>query len=154
MRSGTTLPGVLVGLGAGGILDGIVLFQLLHWHHVYDRSSLSAGLVADGLFYLGAAAALTVGLVLLWRRRVPALDRRFAGAALASAGALNLVDGAIVHKLLRWHQVREHVHETPYDVGYVAAAAVLAAVGLVLLRTDVSRTDAPDADNLRRLGVE
>ena len=111
------LPGVLVGLGAGGILDGVVLFQFLRWHHVYDRSSLSAGLVADGLFYLGAAAAL------------------------AAAGALNLVDGTIVHKLLRWHQVREHVHETPYDVGYIAAAAVLVAAGLLLLRTDVSRTD-------------
>jgi uncharacterized membrane protein len=135
------LPGVLVGLGAGGVLDGVVLFQLLHWHHVYDRSSLSTGLATDGLFYLGAAAALAAGLVLLWRRRVPALDRRFAGAALAAAGALNLVDGTVVHKLLRWHQVREHVHETPYDVGYIALAAVLLVAGLALLRTDVSRTD-------------
>jgi uncharacterized membrane protein len=141
VRSGTLLPGILVGLGAGGILDGVVLFQLLHWHHVYDRSSLSTGLVTDGLFYLGAAGALVAGLVLLWRRRVPALYRRFAGAALAAAGALNLVDGTIVHKLLRWHQVREHVHETPYDVGYIAVAAALLALGLALLRIDGSRRD-------------
>ena len=134
MRRGTLLPGVLVGLGAGGILDGVVLFQLLHWHHVYDRSSLATGLVTDGLFYLGSAAALVTGLVLLWRREVPALDRRFAGAALASAGALNLVDGTIVHKLLRWHQVREGVGETPYDVGYIALAALALAAGLALLR--------------------
>jgi uncharacterized membrane protein len=139
VRSGTALPGALVGLGAGGILDGVVLFQLLHWHHVYDRSTLDAGLVADGLFYLGAAAALAAGLVLLWRRRVPALDRRFAGAALAAAGALNLVDGTVVHKLLRWHQVREHVHETPYDVGYVVLAVALLTAGLALLRSERTR---------------
>jgi uncharacterized membrane protein len=141
VRSGTLLPGVLVGLGAGGILDGVVLFQLLHWHHVYDRSTLSTGLVTDGLFYLGAAGALAAGLVLLWRRRVPALDRSFAGAAVAAAGGLNLVDGTLVHKVLRWHQVREGVDEAPYDVGYLLLAVALLAVGLALLRKDAPRTD-------------
>jgi uncharacterized membrane protein len=152
VRSRTLLPGALVGLGAGGILDGVVLFQLLHWHHVYDRSSLATGLVTDGLFYLGAVAALVAGLVLLWRRRVPALDRSFAGAALTAAGALNLVDGVVVHKLLRWHQVREHVHETPYDVGYILLAAVLLVAGLTLLRrSDVGMARKGDLQGRRGL---
>ncbi len=28
------LPGLLVGLGLGGFFDGIVLHQLLQWHHM------------------------------------------------------------------------------------------------------------------------
>ena len=38
-------PGILVGVGLAGTLDEVVLHQLLAWHHLYDRSNLTAGLV-------------------------------------------------------------------------------------------------------------
>lgn len=28
------LPGIILGVGLGGFLDGIVLYQLLQWHHM------------------------------------------------------------------------------------------------------------------------
>jgi uncharacterized membrane protein len=39
----------------------VVLHQLLGWHHVYDRSTLSAGLLSDGLFHLFSTAVLVFG---------------------------------------------------------------------------------------------
>jgi uncharacterized membrane protein len=31
------LPALLLGLGLGGLLDGVVLHQLLQWHHVLSQ---------------------------------------------------------------------------------------------------------------------
>jgi uncharacterized membrane protein len=36
-------PGVLIGIGLGGFVDGIVLHQILQWHHMLT----SAGYPAD-----------------------------------------------------------------------------------------------------------
>jgi uncharacterized membrane protein len=49
-RNGPSLfwPGVLVGIGVAGTLDEVVLHQLLAWHHFYDRSTPTVGLVSDG----------------------------------------------------------------------------------------------------------
>src|SRR5215203_2737266 len=47
-----------------------------------------------------------------------------------AAGAFNLYDGTIQHKVLRIHQVREGVaNEAPYDAVFLATAAAIAAVG-------------------------
>ena len=43
--------GVFLGLGSIAFLDEVVFHQLLHWHHFYDKSSSSMGLVSDGLFH-------------------------------------------------------------------------------------------------------
>jgi len=50
-------PGLMLGLAFGGFFDGIVLHQILQWHHLL--SGLSGGrfadlrvqLLADGLFH-------------------------------------------------------------------------------------------------------
>ena len=67
-RGGPSLfwPGVLVGIGIAGTLDEVVLHQLLAWHHFYDRSTPTVGLVSDGLFHLFS----TAGLVPLGRTAV------------------------------------------------------------------------------------
>jgi uncharacterized membrane protein len=43
-RDGAGFPisaGILFGLGLGGFFDGIVLHQVLQWHHYADRHGLS-----------------------------------------------------------------------------------------------------------------
>ena len=50
-------PGLLLGVGLGAFVDGIVLHQLLRWHHLLSSRpdvSLSANLIADGVFHAGA----------------------------------------------------------------------------------------------------
>ncbi|HEX2578333.1 MAG TPA: DUF2243 domain-containing protein, partial [Aquihabitans sp.] len=56
------LPGVLLGVGLGGFVDGIVLHQVLQWHHVLSDTGdhptttvagLEANTLADGVFHAG-----------------------------------------------------------------------------------------------------
>jgi len=55
------------------------------------------------------------------------------GGLLLGAGAFQLYDGTIQHKLLRLHQIRYHVNVVPYDWTWNILAAVMLAAGLVLL---------------------
>ena len=85
-------PGVLVGIGIAGTLDEVVLHQLLGWHHFYDRSTPSVGLLSDGLFHILSTVLLVIGVIqLVERRRTTSDPPRIALAAtLALAGALIL----------------------------------------------------------------
>ena len=65
------MPGLLLGLGLGGFVDGIVLHQVLQWHHMLtatDRypSSTIAGLeantLADGLFHAATWVLVFIGM--------------------------------------------------------------------------------------------
>jgi uncharacterized membrane protein len=130
-------PAVLVGIGAAGSLDEIVLHQLLRWHHFYDRGSQAAGLIADGVFHLGSTAVLAVGLVLLVPRGGAGSGppRRAVAGILLGAGGFNLYDGLVQHKLLGLHQVRAGAPDNlPYDLAFVGLAAVVLLAGLLLLR--------------------
>jgi uncharacterized membrane protein len=82
-RTSLFWPGVLIGIGTAGTLDEVVLHQLLGWHHFYDRSTPSVGLLSDGLFHL------------------------------------------------------------PYDLAFLALAAIVALIGAVLLRQAHARQPAP-----------
>jgi uncharacterized membrane protein len=130
-------PAVLVGIGVAGSLDEIVLHQLLRWHHFYDRGSQAAGLIADGIFHLGSTSVLVIGLVLLvqrWRTGRDPLRQSVAGILLG-AGGFNLYDGIVQHKLLGLHQVRAGApNNLPYDLVFIAMAAVVLLAGLLLLR--------------------
>ena len=57
--------GTLAGVGLVAFIDETVFHQLLHWHHFYDKSTLAAGLVSDGLFHAGGFIAMVAGLFLL-----------------------------------------------------------------------------------------
>jgi uncharacterized membrane protein len=134
-RGRVLLSGLLLGLGTGGAVDEVVFHQLLHWHHFYDRASGAAGLVSDGLLHAGTWSATVAGLALLAdvRRRRTWTPARWWGAVLLGAGAFQLWDGVVHHKLLRLHQVRYGVDLTGYDLGWDAAGAVVLAAGLLLL---------------------
>ena len=137
-------PAVVLGVGLGAFVDGILLHQVLGWHHTLsnvqppaDLASLHFNVVWDGLFHVFAWLATAAGVVLLWRagvsRRVPD-GRRFAGGVLTGFAAFNLVEGVINHHLLKLHNVREVADPTPWNVGFLVASVVLLAAGLALLR--------------------
>jgi len=139
-------PAVLVGIGVAGSLDEIVLHQLLRWHHFYDRGSQAAGLIADGIFHLASTAALVIGLVVLVQRWCPGPGplRQAVAGILVGAGGFNLYDGIIQHKLLGLHQVRAGApNNLPYDLVFIAIAAVVLLAGLLLLRLASSPSATP-----------
>lgn len=125
----------LIGVGVMAAVDEIVFHQLLGWHHFYDRSTPEVGLMADGLLHAAELVMLVAGIFLvadLARRR--ALHRGAAAAgALLGAGAFQLFDGVVVHKVLRLHQVRYDVELLPYDLAWLASAVLLILAGALLL---------------------
>jgi uncharacterized membrane protein len=134
-RGRVAWSGVLVGLGVAGFVDETVFHQLLHWHHFYDKSTPAAGLVSDGLFHAFSWFATVAGLFLLVaaRREGPVPAARWWGGLMAGAGAFQLYDGIVQHKLLRLHQIRYGVDLSPYDWTWNVLAAVLLVAGIGLL---------------------
>ncbi|MER7796151.1 DUF2243 domain-containing protein [Microbacterium sp. NPDC096154] len=138
-RSGQNLwSGVLFGIGLVAFIDEAVFHQLLHWHHFYDLGTPAAGLVSDGLFHAFSWFATIAGLFLLADlRRWGALRwPRWAGGVLLGAGAFQLYDGTVQHKLLGIHQIRYVDDILPYDLTWnIAAVAMLAAGAVLTVRT-------------------
>jgi uncharacterized membrane protein len=144
------LPGFLMGMGLGGFIDGIVLHQILQWHHLLtgDRggepadtvAGLEANTLADGFFHLATwilvavAAAMTVRL---WQRGELAPPwRMHIGMLLAGWGVFNLVEGLIDHQILGIHHVRDDLGAPlGWDLGFLAFGAVLVVGGLALARS-------------------
>ncbi|MCU1405179.1 MAG: rane protein [Glaciihabitans sp.] len=134
------IAGMLLGVGCAAFLDETVFHQLLHWHHFYDRSTPDAGLVSDGIFHaFGFFAAIGSMFMLAdLSRRHGVWWARWGGGIFLGAGAFQLYDGTIQHKVLGLHQIRYDVDLLPYDTIWNVVAAILLALGVVLvLRTNV-----------------
>jgi len=145
------LPGFLLGVGLGGFVDGIVLHQILQWHHMLTDTGdhpattvagLEANTLADGLFHLGTWVVVFVGANLAMRawqegRRAPAWPVQV-GMLLAGWGAFNLVEGVVNHLLLGVHHVRDDLGgPLSWDLGFLALGAVQLLGGLALARRRV-----------------
>jgi uncharacterized membrane protein len=151
-RTGPTpLPGLLLGLGLGGLADGIVLHQLLGWHHLLsgDRSptslaGLEANVVADGVFHAGTwllVLAGTLTMLAAWRSgRAPTSWTSHIGLLLAGWGAFNLVEGLVDHVLLGVHHVRDDLGgPASWDLGFLLLGLVQVVVGTLLHRSSPHR---------------
>ncbi len=127
--------GVLFGLGLVAFIDEVVFHQLLHWHHFYDKSTTSIGLISDGIFHAFSWFATVVGLFMLAdiRRRKVWNVKRWVGAAILGAGVFQLYDGIIQHKLMRLHQIRYDVDVIYYDIVWNVIAACMIIIGIVLV---------------------
>lgn len=144
-----TSAGILLGLGLGGFFDGIVLHQVLQWHHMLTSAgypadsvaNLQLNTLADGLFHGAAYAFVALGLLVLWRRGRQAplrwSGRVFAGLLLIGFGLFNLVEGVVNHHLLGIHHVNEtapEAHWLWWDLGFLAWGAVMLGGGYVLVK--------------------
>ncbi|MEU2085922.1 DUF2243 domain-containing protein [Streptomyces albus] len=149
------LPGIVLGVGLGGFVDGILLHQILQWHHMLtstndDRigvkyysphtvSGLEMNTVWDGIFHAVCWLAVLLGLAVLYarvttgRRRVWG-SRVLWGWIIAGWGVFNLVEGLLDHQILGIH----HVHGGPYqlwwDIGFLVLGALLLAGGCLFQR--------------------
>jgi uncharacterized membrane protein len=142
-------PGILIGIGLGGFVDGIVLHQILQWHHLlssegdYPKTTirgLEDNTLADGVFHAFTWIAVAVGIWVLWRRttdwRWAISGRAFFGWVLVGWGLFNLVEGVVNHHILGLHHVREDAgQQTAYDLGFLAISVLLAVAGWLLSRS-------------------
>lgn len=163
-------PGLLLGLGLGAFVDGIVLHQVLQWHHMLTArrpattvAGLELNTLADGLFHVGAFTLTVLGIAALWSWRrsappaAPPASRELAGWVLVGWGLFNLVEGLVDHHLLGVHHVREGPDALAWDLAFLALSAALVTGGWALQRgpardraRDRDRDRARDRDRLRR----
>lgn len=140
------LPALLLGIGLGGLFDGIVLHQILQWHHMLTSEGgypattlqgLETNTLWDGVFHAATYTILISGLIVLWtRRRADSLGSapHLVGWILSGWGLFNLVEGIVDHHILQIHHVRSGPDELAWDLGFLALGASLVLVGQLLAR--------------------
>jgi uncharacterized membrane protein len=107
---------VLLGVALGGFFDGILLHQILQWHHllslVQGVGDLRAQVLWDGWFHAlmyGLAGLALWGLWRAWRRGRMAFGRPLMAALLAGFGLWHVADSVLSHWLLGIHRIRVDV---------------------------------------------
>jgi uncharacterized membrane protein len=145
-----TSAGILLGLGLGGFFDGIVLHQILQWHHMMtsagypadNLSNLEFNTLLDGLFHAATYAFTVAGLVILWRSaRKPHFywsAKLLFATSLMGFGLFNLVEGVVNHQILGLHHVNEtvpHEHWLYWDIGFLLSGAAMFGGGWALFRS-------------------
>ncbi|WP_216830691.1 DUF2243 domain-containing protein [Alkalihalobacterium elongatum] len=127
--------GILFGLGLIAFFDEVVFHQLLHWHHFYDLSTTSVGLISDGLFHAFSWFATIAGLFMFadLRRRHALWPTRWWGGVFLGAGVFQLYDGIIQHKIMRIHQIRYVENVIVYDIIWNIFAVALIIIGCILI---------------------
>jgi uncharacterized membrane protein len=154
VRRPLLVAGLVLGMGLGGFFDGIVLHQILGWHHLICEqrtchpisvADLQRKNTADGYFHLGVYLLTILGCGLLFRagHQTPNASwsgRLLLGAALAGWGVFNLVEGIIDHHLLQIHHVRPRsANPLAWDVGFLAFGALLVFAGWRLTRAGAQK---------------
>ncbi|WP_211654236.1 DUF2243 domain-containing protein [Planococcus alpniumensis] len=136
--------GLLFGIGFMAFVDEVIFHQLLQWHHFYDLATPQIGIFADGLLNSFAWFAAIGGLFMFadLRRRQALRMRYWIGSILIGAGAFQLFDGIIDHKVFRIHQVRYQVELWPYDLSWNLFGAALLIAGIILAKSAKERRSA------------
>jgi len=146
--------GVLFGLGLGGFFDGIVLHQVLQWHHMLSSwypvdtiKNLKLNTVWDGIFHSSTYIFVVVGLFILWRaaqrQHIVWSSKLLSGTLLLGWGLFNVVEGIVDHQLLGIHHVNELVpadQRAYWDIGFLAWGAAMLVVGWSIMRSGQRET--------------
>jgi len=141
--------GILLGLGLGGFFDGILLHQVLQWHHMVTSAgyppdnveNLKLNTLLDGLFHLGTYIFVLLGLIILWRAahrtHIHWSNKVLWGTLLLGFGIFNVVEGIIDHHVLGLHHVNETVATDQWiywDLGFLVWGALMLIIGWQIMR--------------------
>jgi uncharacterized membrane protein len=132
----------IVGFALGGFFDGILLHQVLQWHHFLSLlegeryQDIRVQILADGLFHVAVYITSCLGLWLLWKKgqRRPA-DRLMLAAALLGFSIWQFSDVVLVHWIVGIHRIRVGVpNPLLWDLGWLVAFGIPSLIaGLWLL---------------------
>lgn len=122
--------GYLLGFALGGFFDGILLHQILQWHHLLSAlqpepsGDLRVQVMADGLFHLAMYVVAVAGLWMLYRSRNEftdaRADRNLVADLMIGFGAWHVVDALLSHWLLGLHRIRMDVPDPlTWDIAWL-----------------------------------
>lgn len=105
---------VVLGIALGGFFDGILLHQVLQWHHLLSlvpgMDDLRLQVMWDGYFHLLMYVLAVLGLWGMWRARRRGVaapgPMALAAGVLVGFGLWNLIDIGLAHWVLGIHRVR------------------------------------------------
>ncbi len=110
-----TLGWLMIGFALGGFFDGILLHQILQWHHLLSGLDEPTGgdvpfqIMMDGLFHLLMYVLALIGTVLVINRSNR--ERLVGGGdilrwSLVGFSAWHILDAVLSHWLLGIHRIR------------------------------------------------
>ena len=124
--------GFVLGFALGGFFDGILLHQVLQWHHllslVEGMDDLRLQILWDGYFHVLMYVIAVVGLWGLWRSRNATHGEwgsALIGSVLLGFGVWNWVDIGLAHWIMGIHRVRLDSDPLMWDLIWLAAFGVL-----------------------------
>lgn len=135
--------GAVLGFALGGFFDGILLHQILQWHHLLSLvpgvDTLRSQVLWDGYFHALMYLVAIAGLWGLWRNRFHGEEHKrsdLLGAVLVGFGLWHIVDAVLSHWLLGIHRIKlDSPNPLAWDLIWLAAFGVLPLVaGWRLLR--------------------
>jgi uncharacterized membrane protein len=105
--------GIVLGFALGGFFDGILLHQILQWHHLLSLvpglTDIRLQILWDGYFHVLMYLIAAVGLWGLWRahgRTYPTLGRALFASLLVGFGLWHVVDALLSHWALGIHRIK------------------------------------------------
>lgn len=126
---------LMIGFALGGFFDGILLHQVLQWHHLLSglddqtNPNLPFQILADGVFHLLMYVVAIIGTALVVRARAGqgAFDRTpVLKLALYGFGAWHVIDAVFSHWLLGIHRIRmDSDQPLLWDLGWLAVFGLL-----------------------------
>lgn len=140
-RRVSIMPGIILGLGFGGFVDGIALHQIAQWHNMGSAvlppttmEAMQQNMVWDGWFHAVSLVLSILGAYLLLGdardRKLLPTGGMFTGQLILGWGIFNLVEGLIGHHILGIHHVRDvPVHVPLYDWLFLG----IGGLGLILV---------------------
>ncbi|WP_437380172.1 DUF2243 domain-containing protein [Inquilinus limosus] len=133
--------GIALGFALGGFFDGILLHQILQWHHLLSLvpgiGDLRMQVLWDGYFHALMYVIAAIALWGLWRaRRSDERGERVYGAVLAGFGLWHVVDALLSHWVVGIHRIKvDSASPLAWDLLWFAVFGLLPlALGWFVLR--------------------
>ncbi|AZO39370.1 MAG: DUF2243 domain-containing protein [Mesorhizobium sp.] len=125
---------LLVGFALAGFFDGIVLHQILQWHHLLSAfspgSDLRFQVMSDGLFHLVMYLLLVLASILLVAARATnsrvVTTSEILRLSLVGFGMWHVADAVVFHWLLGLHRIKIN-SDAPlaWDIGWLVIFGLL-----------------------------
>jgi uncharacterized membrane protein len=146
----------VLGFALGGFFDGILLHQVLQWHHFLSLvrgeayQDLRVQILADGLFHMAVYVIAAIGLVLLWKRgQQRPSDRALLAWAVLGFSIWQFSDVVLVHWIIGIHRIRVGVPNPLFwDVAWLFAFGVTTLIAGVWLHLN---SDGPRSQGGSRM---
>lgn len=138
--------GTVLGIGLGGLVDGIFLHQIWQVHAMLSAKvplntmeNMKTNMTADGVFHAVVLLATLIGIVMLFnagkRPETIFSDRVLYGSMLAGWGIFNVVEGMIDHHILEVHHVVERLGQSTWDWLFLGVSVILIMLGTMIARS-------------------